>query len=98
MATPEKTLGATADSEVDFARSQMCAVIRGYSEDRHCAQWLNGIEHEIRALGGLWTVLAVVCGGWPLGVGGADGWDPVTPEEAEIARALFAISLREIQD
>jgi hypothetical protein len=57
--------------------------ISAYSEDRWAAGWLNGIEKELRAAGGLWIVMAAACGGWPIGYEAEHGWQPLTEREGQ---------------
>lgn len=66
---------------VDVRRRQLLDAISGYSEDHWAAGWLNGIEIEVRKLGGLWIVMAAACQGWPLGYEAENGWDPLTDIE-----------------
>ena len=69
--------------EVLQAREQFCEAIRGYSEDRWCAQWMRGVVDEIRKEGGIWLVHAAKSLGWPIGLDGKDGWEPMTDDERE---------------
>lgn len=68
---------------LDVRREQMLEAISGYSEDRWAAGWLNGIETQIRKIGGLWLVMAAACSGWPVGYRAEHGWEPLN--EAELA-------------
>lgn len=52
--------------DVVTLRRFFVAAIGGYSEERYSAGWLAGIEDEVRRLGGPWTLLAVLCHGWPV--------------------------------
>lgn len=80
------------DHEILAERSALrAAFIRAasdYSEQRWCAQWMSGIEVELREIGGAWLVLAMLCGGWPTGE--VDGeWLPVTDDEAHRAASTI---------
>ncbi len=64
-------------------RDAFCELISAYSEDRWCAGWMTGVEKTIREQGGIWIGIAYICGGWPIGYRGEDGWDPLTQEEID---------------
>lgn len=66
-------------------RGMMCDLISAHSEDIWAAQWMRGIEDDVHKQGGQWLVMAWVCGGWPKGYRGEDGWEPLDATElAEI--------------
>lgn len=79
-----------ATDELVALREQFVELISAYSEDRWAASWMSGIEAEIRTIGGAWIVQALVCGGWPIGYRGEDGWAPLT--EAELTTATEWLS------
>ncbi len=70
-----------AVSSREQIRERMLEAISEYSEDRWAAGWMNGIEREVRAIGGGWTLMAAACGGWPIGYRGEEGWDELTEGE-----------------
>ncbi len=72
----------------DLRRRQMLEAISGYSEDHWAAGWLTGIEQEVRALGGLWILMAAACGGWPLGYEAEHGWEPLTETERQALQLM----------
>lgn len=76
----------------DLRRQQMLEAISGYSEDHWAAGWLDGIEKEVRELGGLWIVMAAACGGWPVGYEAEHGWDPLTETERHALLAMMSES------
>lgn len=63
-------------------RSQFLDMISDYSESTWCAGWMDGVENEVREIGGTWVAIAAACGGWPIGYRAIDGWtDGLSPEE-----------------
>lgn len=70
-------------------REQFLEAISGFSEDHWAAGWLDGIEEQVRAEGGLWVVMAAACQGWPSGYRAEHGWDPLTDEEARAADSML---------
>lgn len=70
-------------------RNQFCQAIAGVSEERWCSGWHVGIVDELRREGGLWTLMAAAAGGWPKGLDGEDGWDPLTEVERTAAAGMF---------
>lgn len=80
---------------IEELREQMVDLISEYSEGHWAAGWMSGIEDEIRRAGGVWLVMAGVCGGWPQGYRGDAGWEPLNDaERAELAAMLPALPPR----
>jgi hypothetical protein len=83
---------AQVAAEVTRARDEFCQAIRGYSEDLWCAQWMRGVVDTVRKEGGIWLMHAARSLGWPIGLDGEDGWEPLTAEERE-AFVAYALGL-----
>lgn len=62
-------------------RALFQTLISDYSESQYCAGWHAGIEQDIRAQGGLWTVLAAACDGWPSDWTEQAEWADLTDDE-----------------
>jgi hypothetical protein len=65
----------------ELLREQMIRMIGAYSEENWAVGWLEGIDQQIRLEGGLWIAMAAVCGGWPQGYQGEEGWIPLSRDE-----------------
>lgn len=86
----EQDNGGYAADDRDIRRAQMLDLLSAWSEDNWAAGWMSGIEKEARRAGGLWTVMAAACGGWPKGYRAEEGWEPLTTEEKGAALAMVA--------
>jgi hypothetical protein len=85
------------EGQIAVARIEFCQRIRGYSEDRWCAQWMRGVVDEIRKEGGVWLVHAARAQGWPIGLDGEDGWEPLTDDERDAVAAFLLSAVRDIE-
>jgi hypothetical protein len=74
-------VGAAGYASLAASRQQMFKAISGHSQDRWAADWLIGIEKNIRGVGGLWIFMAAARDGWPLGYEAEHGWEPLNAAE-----------------